>query len=141
LWNVQSVLCVVYTFPLLSQCVYLLVFVKDISNVTGLLSPVLSVHYSTTYSIPSLENWFHSSGEKKSIGRKLQKQLVGGLKGCCFFPECVGSVLGVRTDKSEISFQQLTVFLLFQMIVKLARGYLIGFLGYVRWMLLKQFCA
>jgi len=33
---------------------------KDISIITGLLSPVRSVHYSTTYSIPSLENWFYS---------------------------------------------------------------------------------
>jgi len=34
--------------------------VKDISSVTGFLSPVLSVHYSTIYSILFLENWFHS---------------------------------------------------------------------------------
>jgi len=48
-----------------------------------------------------------------------------------------GTLLCVRIDESKISFFQLTVFVLFQMIVNLAQDYLVGCLGYVRWILSK----
>lgn len=75
----------------------------------------------TTYSILSVENWFQSY--KKNIRMKFTKTAAWWLEYFLLLCRMCDSVLAVGTHKPQISFWQLTFFMLFRMISKLGEDY------------------